>query len=124
MSSASDSINEPPNSMNGRIMYELTVKDSKGKPAEGIEVVCTLEGRGSFVHNFSSKEIKRQTDASGAARFTWYRSGAYDRDAIATVTVTSPEESSNVTLARVSSEEAAQAEGPRIDYIRRDPFGR
>ena len=104
MSSASVSIFEPANSAVARITYEITLKGSNGEPLEGEEVTVTLEGDGSLQTGFSSKELRRTTDADGVERVTWFRRGIYGRNVKATLSVTSTREDGSISLAPVPDE--------------------
>src|SRR5438477_10945326 len=86
-STASVEIFEPITSGVGRHAYVLTLRDESGQPIAGAEVSVRMEGSGSLQPTFSSYELRRETDQSGTARFTWYRRSIYGRDVRATVTV-------------------------------------
>jgi hypothetical protein len=83
---ASVQIEEPPSSTVSRHYYKLVLKDAAGSPLAGKDIVITVEGDGSFAHNFLSNEIRRETDDNGEAQFTWFRRSVYLRTARARVT--------------------------------------
>ena len=113
MSSANASINEPKLSNNGQLHFELSLRDAAGQPVAGHDVRVSLDGDGSLVPNRSVKEIVRETNAEGSARFTWYRSGIYGRDAVATVTVSTD---LDATLNLVQLDREQVVTGPRTGW--------
>ena len=86
-STASVEIFEPITSGVGRHAYVLTLIGADGQPLAGQEVSIRMDGSGSLAPSFSSYEIRRETDAAGQARFTWYRRSIYGRDVRAKVAV-------------------------------------
>ncbi len=78
-------IAEPTNTAANRLAFKLRLTDSKGAPLAGREVNVEIVGDGSFAINFSSKEIKRQTDEAGEAKVVWFRRGIYGRKVRGTI---------------------------------------
>jgi len=120
MSTASVSIAEERTSPVGQITYQLMVTDGSDTPLTGAEVVVTLEGDGSLASGFSSKQIKREIDAEGHARVTWYRRSIYDRNVKATLSVTSDRDEAKIDLLQLTPEEASQ--GSWISWAPRRMF--
>jgi hypothetical protein len=116
MSAVSESISEPADSAVGRLNYELIVTRA-GQPVAGEEIVVRLEGDGSLAPSFSSKEIRRETDAEGRALITWYRRGIYGRRVRATITAEAPGDGPNLALEPITGERAEQLAGPRISNV-------
>jgi len=98
MSIASTKIFTGKSSNVARMYFRIAVRKSDGSPLTGVELRLTLEGDGSFQPNFDSKSVVRVPDAEGNAEVTWYRRNIFSRDIKATLTVTSPDQSSTVVL--------------------------
>jgi hypothetical protein len=104
-SSASIEILEPATGGAGRHSYVVTVIAASGGPAPaGEELMVTLEGGGSLAPTFPSNQIRRETDTSGQARFTWYRRSIYDRDIQARLVVTSSNPGYSVSIQETTAE--------------------
>jgi hypothetical protein len=86
-----------------RMHFRITVRKPDGSPLTDVELRVTLEGDGSFQPKFDSKSVVRVPDASGNAEVTWYRRSIFGRDIKGTMTVTSPDATSTVTLQQVES---------------------
>ena len=78
-------IAEAANTAADRLAFKLQLTDAKDAPLAGREVNVELQGDGSFAINFSSKEIKRETDESGEAKVVWFRRGIYGRKVRGTI---------------------------------------
>ena len=102
--SQSIEIFEPSTGGAGRHTYALSLRKADGSPAEEEDVLIRMEGGGSLAPNFTSTEIHRQTDAGGAARFTWYRRSIYGRDVRAKVTVRATTPGLSLAVAETASE--------------------
>ena len=98
MSIASTKIFTDKSSNLARMYFRIAVRNADGSPLTGTELRATLEGDGSFQPNFDSKSVVRVPDADGNAEVTWYRRNIFTRDIKATLTVTSPDQSSTVVL--------------------------
>ena len=118
MASASVSILEPEKSSTSRHVYRLLLRDGRGEPLAGEEVVVTLQGDGSLAPGFSSKEVRREMDESGAALVTWYRRGIYGRDIKAALSAMAAPSGASISFERLSDEEVAALDGPRIVHAR------
>jgi len=114
MTSASILINEAANSPVARLHYSLELRGPSGEPLVGKEIVVGLEGSGSLSPAFDSKQVKRETDASGSARVTWYRRAIYGRDLKATLSASSDAEGS-IALEPTTAEDA----GSWISHVQR-----
>jgi hypothetical protein len=108
MSTASVTIAEERTSPVGQITWQLMVVDAGDAPLAGAEVVVSLEGDGSLASGFSSKQIKREIDAEGHARVTWYRRSIYGRDVKATLSVASDRDDAKIDLLQLTPEQASQ----------------
>jgi len=103
--SASIEILEPATGGAGRHSYVINVVVAGGDPAPaGEDLIVVLEGGGSLAPTFPSNQIRRETDASGQARFTWYRRSIYDRDIQAKVIVTPSSPGSSVSIEETTAE--------------------
>src|SRR3954471_5931730 len=78
---------EPAGGGSGRHTYVVTAMRG-GEPAAGVDIKIAMNGAGSMAPSMSSAEIHRDTDASGNARFTWYRRSIFSRDVKATLVIT------------------------------------
>ena len=87
----------------GRMHFRITARSADGSPLTGVELRLTLEGDGSFQPNFDSKSVIRVPDERGNAEVTWYRRSIFGRDIKGTLTVTSPEAASMVTLEQIEA---------------------
>jgi hypothetical protein len=103
MSTASIPIFTDKSSNLGRMYFRIAPRTADGSPLAGVELRITLEGDGSFQPNFDSKSLIRVPDADGNAEVTWYRRSIFGRDIKATLTVTSPDPSSTVTLQQIEA---------------------
>jgi hypothetical protein len=81
-----------------RMYYRIAARKADGSPLTGVELRITLEGDGSLQPNFDSKSVVRMSDAEGIAEVTWYRRSIFGRDIKGTLTVTSPDQDSTVSL--------------------------
>jgi hypothetical protein len=117
MASITESIHVEKSAAISRLVYHAIVRNAAGEAVEGEELVVTLDGSGSLSPKFSSKEIRRETDEAGSAALAWYRSGIWDRDVKATLTVASSTDGLSVSLQPASQEEIDRLDGPRIRHI-------
>jgi hypothetical protein len=113
-------IEEIPSSTVSRHYYKLVLKDAGGSPLAGKDVVITVEGDGSFAHNFLSNEIHRETDENGEAQFTWFRRSVYLRTARAKVTATYASDAS-LTIAELEEAPPGVSISWKPDEIRIPP---
>ncbi len=100
-SPVSVSIFEEASSNTTRRHYRILLTDESGAPVAGEDVVLTLVGDGSFVPNFKSEEIKRESDAEGKSQFTWYRRSIFGRDVKATVSAQADKPGRAVSLEEI-----------------------
>ncbi len=63
-----------------RFDYMLTLHDANGQILPGMDVVITCEGDGSLQPSHNAKELVRETNAEGQAKFQWFRRGIFGRD--------------------------------------------
>ena len=96
--SASMTIAEVASSTVSKLIYKIVLRLSAGEPVAAEDVILTIEGDGSFAPNFHSHEVKRETDAAGEARVTWYRRSVYLRNVKAILTATATQPDRSVTL--------------------------
>ena len=102
---ASIEIFEPASGGAGRHSYLVSVAAPGGGPPDaGEEMIITLDGGGSLAPSFPSSQIRRETDASGQARFTWYRRSIYDRDIRAKLVVTPSTPGSSISIEETAPE--------------------
>lgn len=120
MPSASVSIFEERTSAVGQITYDVRITGPRGEPLAGAELAISLDGSGSLASGFSSKDIKREVDANGVTRVTWYRRSIYDRDVKATMTVTSERTDASIEIITLTPEQASQ--GSWISWAPRRMF--
>ena len=83
--------------------FRIAARKADGTPLAGVELRVTLEGDGSFQHNFDSKSVVRVPDADGNAEVTWYRRSIFGRDIKGTITVSSPVATRTITLQQVEA---------------------
>jgi hypothetical protein len=83
--------------------FRIAARKANGSPLTGVELRVSLEGDGSFQHNFDSKSVIRVPDENGNCEVTWFRRSIFGRDIKGTLTVTSPEAGSTVTLEQVEA---------------------
>jgi hypothetical protein len=81
--------------------FRITAHNADGTPLTGVELRVTLEGYGSFQHNFDSKSVVREPNPDGVADVTWYRRSIFGRDIHGTITVTTPQAGATVSIAQV-----------------------
>jgi len=88
-----------------RFDYLLTLRDAAGQILAGKDVVITCEGDGSLQPSHNAKELTRQTNADGQARFQWFRRGIFGRDVKAILNLEAPDlPDSVVTLESTETE--------------------
>jgi hypothetical protein len=121
MAEASVSFSEPVSSPTTRRVYELRVADASGNPLSGLQLEVMLTGDGSFAPNFSSKEIRRETDEAGKASFDWYRRSIFNRQVNATITVGTTRDDCSIEIELIPESQAAAQQGPKVSYVQR-PF--
>jgi hypothetical protein len=119
MSSATASITEAKSSNVGQLHFELRLTGTDGAPAAGRDVPVRLEGDGSLAPRFDAKQIVRETNADGVARFTWFRRGIFGRDVQAQIEVISPLPDGTITLKNLTREEVPAA--PRTGWAPETP---
>jgi hypothetical protein len=102
-----------------RLNFDVTVRAPSGAPLAGQWVQVDLQGPGSLAINFDAKESRRETDADGMVRVTWFRRGVYIRDIHATLTVRTEREDASVSLEHVDEAAAAAEAGPWISWTPR-----
>jgi hypothetical protein len=104
MNQASVSISEAIDSNVGRKAYKVQVKGADGSPLAGAEVLVTLDGDGSLAAQHSTKEIRRNADASGSTIIEWHRRAIFLRGVKAELHVASPDEGTSISLEEVAPE--------------------
>lgn len=109
---ATVTIEEPVTSTVDRHIYKMVLRDDAGQPVSGAEITVSMTGSGGFATNFHSDEIKRTTDESGEAEFTWFRRGIFTRGVKATVTASV--ERGDCTLEFVRQEVDT---GMKVDWV-------
>ncbi len=88
-----------------RFDYLLTLRDADGQILAGKNVVITCEGDGSLQPGHDAKELTRETNAEGQARFQWFRRGIFGRDVKAILNLEAPDlPDSVVTLESTETE--------------------
>ncbi|HLF70936.1 MAG TPA: hypothetical protein VI759_02135 [Dehalococcoidia bacterium] len=118
MASINESIHVEKSAAVARLVYYVVARNAAGEPVEGEELVVTLDGSGSLSPKFSSKDIRRVSDQDGSAVLAWYRSGIWDRDVKATLTVAPINEALSVTLRPATQDEIDVLDGPRISHTK------
>ncbi len=79
-----------------RFDYLLTLRDADGQILAGKNVVITCEGDGSLQPSHNAKELNRETNAEGQARFQWFRRGIFGRDVKAILNLEAPDMADSV----------------------------
>jgi hypothetical protein len=97
---------EPANSGAGRHTYLISVRKSNGEPYPGVDVAIKMEGAGSLAPAMSSTAIYRETDAAGAARFTWFRRSIFSRDVKASLSISVASEGARLSVEETAAESA------------------
>ncbi len=70
-----------------RFDYLLTLRDAAGQILPGKDVSISIEGDGSLQPSHNAKDLMRETNAEGQAKFQWFRRGIYGRDVKAILNV-------------------------------------
>jgi hypothetical protein len=106
MSTASIPVFTEASSNLSRMYFRISARKADGSPLTGVELRVTLEGDGSFQHNFDSKSVIREPNAEGRADVTWYRRSIFGRDIHGTITVTAPHDGATLSIEQVPAASA------------------
>ena len=98
----------------GQLHLEARLTTASGEPIAGQDVTFALEGDGSLTATHSVKEMRRETDANGVAKATWYRRGIFGRDVKASLSAKSPSDDQQIALRALSPDEVVT--GPRTGW--------
>jgi len=113
MPSAEHTISEPKLSNVGQLHFEVTLMTAAGEPATGVDVSFAVQGDGSLTPTHDAKEMRRETNAAGVARVTWYRRGIFGRDVKSTLSASAPD-GLELTLRLLTADEVVA--GPHTSW--------
>jgi hypothetical protein len=99
----------------GQLQLEARLTTAAGEPIAGADVTFELEGDGSLAPTHDAKGMRRETNADGIAKATWYRRGIFGRDVKAALSASVPEEDRQVALRALSPDEVVS--GPRTSWV-------